>query len=63
VKNAREERQIVDAMQSEASLVIRAVAPGGTKSADRYSLKGFRSAIDRAVQECGSLDLEVSVTR
>jgi uncharacterized caspase-like protein len=63
VKDVSQERQIVDSMQSETSLIVSAVAAGGKKSSDRYSLKGFRAAIERAAQECRSLDLEVSVSR
>jgi hypothetical protein len=52
IKNAAEETQMVDAMRKGADLVVKGVSSRGTRTTDRYSLKGVSQAIDRANQEC-----------
>jgi invasion protein IalB len=52
VKNAAEEAQMVNAMRKGADLVIKSVSGRGTKSTDRYSLKGLDQALDKVAEEC-----------
>jgi hypothetical protein len=52
VKNPAEEARMVDAMRRGADLVISGESGRGTKSTDRYSLKGLSQALDRVAAEC-----------
>jgi len=52
VKNAAEETQLVDAMRKGQDVVIKAVTAKGTKTTDKFSLKGISQALDRVAQEC-----------
>jgi hypothetical protein len=52
IKNAAEEARMVDAMRRSSDLVVRGESGRGTKTTDRFSLKGLAQAIDRAAQEC-----------
>jgi hypothetical protein len=52
IKNAAEEARMVDAMRRSADLVVRGESGRGTKTTDRFSLKGVAQALDRAAQEC-----------
>jgi hypothetical protein len=52
VKNPAEEARMVDAMRRGADLVITGESGRGTKSTDRYNLKGLAQALDRVAQEC-----------
>ena len=52
VKNPAEEARMVDAMRKGADMVITGESGRGTKSTDRYALKGLGQALDRVAQEC-----------
>ena len=52
IKNAAEEAQMVDAMRTGQSAVVKGVSAKGTQSSDTFSLKGLAQALDRVGQEC-----------
>ncbi len=52
IKNAAEEARMVDAMRRSSDITITGESGRGTKSSDRYSLKGLAQALDRVAQEC-----------
>ena len=52
IKNAAEEARMVDAMRRGSDLVVSGESGRGTKSIDRYALKGLSQALDRVAQEC-----------
>jgi len=52
IKNAAEEARMVDAMRHSSDITITGESGRGTKSSDRYSLKGLAQALDRVAQEC-----------
>ena len=52
IKNAAEEARMVDAMRRGSDLVVSGESGRGTKSTDRYTLKGLSQALDRVAQEC-----------
>ena len=52
VKNPAEEARMVDAMRRGADLIVTGESGRGTKSTDRYALKGLSQALDRVAQEC-----------
>ena len=52
VKNPAEEARMVDAMRKGADLVVTGESGKGTKSTDRYTLKGLGQALDRVAAEC-----------
>jgi invasion protein IalB len=52
VKNPAEEARMVDTMRRGADMVVTGESGRGTKSTDRYSLKGLGQALDRVAQEC-----------
>jgi len=52
VKNPAEEARMVDAMRRGADLVITGESGRGTKSTDRYNLRGLSQALDRVAAEC-----------
>ena len=52
IKNAAEEARMVDAMRRGADMMVSGESGRGTKSTDRYSLKGLAQALDRVAQEC-----------
>jgi hypothetical protein len=52
VKNPAEEARMVDAMRKGADLVVVGESGKGTKSTDRYALKGLGQALDRVAAEC-----------
>ena len=52
VKNAAEESRLVEAMRRGAEATVRGESGRGTKTTDRFSLKGVAQALDRAAQEC-----------
>ena len=52
VKNPAEEARMVDAMRKGADMIIVGESGRGTKSTDRYALKGLSQALDRVAQEC-----------
>jgi hypothetical protein len=52
VKNPAEEKTMVDSMRRGADLVISGESGRGTKSTDRYNLRGLSQALDRVAAEC-----------
>ena len=52
IKNAAEEARMVDAMRKTPEMIVSGESGKGTKSIDRYSLKGLSQALDRVAQEC-----------
>jgi len=52
IKNAAEEARMVDARRRGSDLVVTGESGRGTKSTDRYNLKGLSQALDRVAQEC-----------
>jgi hypothetical protein len=52
IKNAAEEARMVDAMRRGSDMVITGESGRGTRSTDRYALKGLSQALDRVAQEC-----------
>jgi hypothetical protein len=52
VKNPAEEARMVDAMRKGSDLVVTGESGKGTKSTDRYALRGLGPALDRVAQEC-----------
>ena len=52
VKNPAEEARMIDAMRKSADLVVSGESGKGTKSTDRYTLRGLGQALDRIAQEC-----------
>jgi invasion protein IalB len=52
VKNAAEEARLVEAMRKGAEVVVKGESGRGTKTIDKFSLKGVVQALDRAAQEC-----------
>jgi hypothetical protein len=52
IKNAAEEARMVDAMRKGAEMIVAGESGRGTKSTDRYALKGLGQALDRVAQEC-----------
>src|SRR5262249_12443870 len=52
IKNAADEARMVDAMRKAPELLISGESNKGTKSTDRYSLKGLAQALDRIATDC-----------
>jgi Invasion associated locus B (IalB) protein len=52
IANVADEARMVEAMRKGSELVVKGSSAKGTKSTDRYSLKGLAQALDRAAQEC-----------
>jgi hypothetical protein len=52
VKNPAEEARMVDAMRRGSDMVVVGESGRGTKSTDRYALKGLSQALDRVALEC-----------
>ena len=52
VKNAAEEKSLVDAMRKNPDLTVKGTSSKGTASTDTYSLKGLAQALERVGQEC-----------
>ena len=52
VKNAAEEKSLVDTMRKGQDLTVKGTSAKGTASTDVYSLKGLAQALDRVGQEC-----------
>jgi hypothetical protein len=52
IKNAGDEPNMVNAMRSGQTAVIKGVSAKGTQSSDTFTLKGLAQALDRAAQEC-----------
>jgi invasion protein IalB len=51
VKNAAEEKSLVDTMRKGQDLTVKGTSSKGTSSTDTYSLKGLAQALDRVGQE------------
>lgn len=52
VKNAAEEARLVDALRKGQEVTVRGESGRGTKTIDKFPLKGVVQALDRAAQEC-----------
>ena len=52
IKNAAEEARMVDTMRRGSDMIVTGESGRGTKSTDRYALKGLSQALDRVAQEC-----------
>ena len=52
IKNPAEEARMVDTMRRGSDLVVTGESGKGTKSTDRYNLRGLAQALDRVAQEC-----------
>jgi hypothetical protein len=52
IKNAAEEARMVEAMRKTPEMIVSGESGKGTKSTDRYSLKGLSQALDRVASEC-----------
>ena len=52
VKNPAEEARMIDAMRKGSDLVVTGESGKGTKSTDRYALRGLAQALDRVAAEC-----------
>ena len=52
IKNAAEEARMVDTMRRGADMVVTGESGRGTRSTDRYSLKGLAQALDLLAREC-----------
>ena len=52
IKNAAEEARMVDTMRKGSDMVVAGESGRGTKSTDRYALKGLSQALDRVAAEC-----------
>jgi invasion protein IalB len=52
LKNPAEEPRMIEAMRKGSELVVKGVSSRGTRTTDRYSLKGLGQALDRVGQEC-----------
>jgi invasion protein IalB len=52
IKNASEEKRMIDAMRKGADLVIKGMSSRGTATTDTFSLKGMAQALDKVAQDC-----------
>jgi hypothetical protein len=52
IKNAADEANMVNAMRTGQTAVIKGVSAKGTQSSDTFNLKGLSQALDRTGQEC-----------
>lgn len=52
IKNAAAETQMVDAMRSGDTAVVKGTSAKGTQTTDTFTLKGMSQALDRTAQEC-----------
>lgn len=52
VKNAAEEARLVDALRKNQEVTVRGESGRGTKTIDKFALKGVVQALERAAQEC-----------
>jgi len=52
IKNAAEEAQMVDAMQTGETAIVKGESAKGTQTTDTYNLKGVSQALDRIAQDC-----------
>lgn len=52
IKNAAEEAQMVDAMRAGDAVTVKGESAKGTKTTDKFDLKGVSQALDKIAQEC-----------
>ena len=52
VKNAAEEARLVDALRKGQEVTVRGESGRGTKTIDKFALKGVVQALERAALEC-----------
>jgi len=52
IKNAAEEAQMVDAMRAGDAVIVKGESAKGTKTTDKFDLKGVSEALDKVGQEC-----------
>ncbi len=52
IKNAAEERPLVDAMRKGSELTVKGMSARGTATTDVFSLKGLSQALDKVGEEC-----------
>ena len=52
IKNAAEEAQMIDAMRTGDTAVVKGSSAKGTETTDTFTLKGVSQALDRTAQEC-----------
>jgi hypothetical protein len=52
IKNAADEANMITAMRSGDTVVVKGVSAKGTQSIDTYTLKGVSQALDRVGAEC-----------
>ena len=52
IKNAAEEAQMVDAMRAGDAVIVKGESAKGTKTTDKFDLKGVSQALDKIAQEC-----------
>jgi hypothetical protein len=52
IKNQAEETDLVAAMRVSQSAVLKGESAKGTRSTDRFALKGLTEALDRSEQDC-----------
>jgi hypothetical protein len=52
IKNVAEEARMVETMRRGSDLVVTGESGKGTRSTDRYNLRGLAQALDRVAQEC-----------
>lgn len=52
IKNPAEEGQVITTMSRSSSVTVKATSGRGSPTSDRYSLKGFGKALEKAREEC-----------
>lgn len=52
IKNPAEEGQVITTMSRSSSVTVKATSGRGSPTSDRYSLKGFGKALEKARDEC-----------
>lgn len=52
IKNAAEETQMVDAMRAGDAVIVKGESARGTKTTDKFDLKGVSQALDKIGQDC-----------
>lgn len=52
VKNPAEEGQVITTMSKASAVTVKATSGRGNATSDRYSLKGFGKALEKARDEC-----------
>jgi hypothetical protein len=52
IKNAAEEKRMVEAMRKSADATVKGVSAKGTETIDTFSLKGLAQALDKLAQDC-----------